>query len=73
MSEIRACGSRFPDLISAAQCMREQPGVCPSCGHRRHDGLAAPCGVYPEGRPGCRCVASVVLVAQTVYSLGPVN
>lgn len=31
--------------------------VCIACGHQNHDDLQAPCGVYAEGHPGCRCVA----------------
>lgn len=30
---------------------------CIVCGHANHDDLQAPCGVYAEGHPGCRCVA----------------
>lgn len=31
--------------------------ACGVCGHFNHDDLQAPCGVYAEGHPGCRCVA----------------
>lgn len=70
MTTVLAHGREFPDLIGAGVYLRSLPGPCPSCGHDRHDGLLAPCGAYAEGSPGCRCVASVRAVVQTVYSLG---